>query len=64
MVGILSEKVSPSIQFSLEKEFTSVEIKDALFQMHLGKSPGPDGMTTMFYQKYWHMVGSDITVEI
>ena len=48
MWWVLSEKVSPSIQFSLKKEFTSVEIKDALFQMHPGKSLGPDGMTAMF----------------
>ncbi|KAL0305076.1 UNVERIFIED_CONTAM: LINE-1 retrotransposable element O protein [Sesamum angustifolium] len=25
------------------------------------KSPGPDGMSSVFFQKYWHIVGSEIT---
>ncbi|XP_062088874.1 uncharacterized protein LOC133795438 [Humulus lupulus] len=36
------------------------EVKKALFQMHPDKSPGPDGMTPDFYQKYWDVVGDDV----
>lgn len=36
------------------------EVKNALFHMHPDKSPGPDGMSPGFYQKYWSIVGSDI----
>ncbi|KAL8093788.1 hypothetical protein AgCh_035608 [Apium graveolens] len=32
----------------------------ALFQMHLDKSPGSDGMTPGFFQRHWSIVGSDI----
>ena len=33
----------------------------ALFNMHSSKSPGPDGMSPFFFQKYWHIVGTDVT---
>ncbi|XP_062100071.1 uncharacterized protein LOC133805941 [Humulus lupulus] len=36
------------------------EVKSALFQMHPDKSPGPDGMTPGFYQRFWPIVGSDV----
>lgn len=36
------------------------EVRTALFHMHLEKSPGPDGMSPGFYQKFWNIVGDDI----
>uniref|UniRef100_A0A803PW48 Reverse transcriptase domain-containing protein n=1 Tax=Cannabis sativa TaxID=3483 RepID=A0A803PW48_CANSA len=39
------------------------EVRKALFQMHLDKSPGPDGMTPGFYQKCWDMVGGDVVTQ-
>ena len=29
-------------------------------QMHLDKSPGPDGFNPAFYQRFWDLVGDDI----
>ncbi|XP_060959451.1 uncharacterized protein LOC133030657 [Cannabis sativa] len=36
------------------------EVRNALFQMHPDKSPGPDGMTPAFFQKHWGIVGTDV----
>ena len=36
----------------LLEEFTQEEVKKALFQMNPTKAPGPDGMNTLFFQKY------------
>ena len=39
-------------------EFKVKEVQWALNQMHPTKVPGPDGMSPIFYQKYWNIVGS------
>ena len=38
--------------------------KQVLFQMQPSKSPEPDGMPLFFFQKYWHIVGQDITIVV
>lgn len=37
------------------------EVSKAPRQMHLFKSPGPDGMSPIFFQKFWHIVCKDVT---
>ena len=44
----------------LTKEFTKEEMEEALKQMHPTKAPGPDGMSAIFFQKYWNIVGNDV----
>ena len=44
----------------LLQAYTPAEIKKTLFQMHLSKSLGPDGMSPFFFQKFWHIVGKDV----
>ena len=49
---------------ALLQRYTPDEVRQALFQMHPSKSPGPDGMSPFFFQKYWNIVGSDVTEAI
>ena len=41
--------------------FIEKEIQDAVFAMHPDKSPEPNGMNPAYYQRYWNIVGKDIS---
>lgn len=40
----------------LDSPFMDEEIRNAVFQMHPTKAPGPDGMSLGFYQKHLGVV--------
>ena len=44
----------------LSRPYSSEEVRTALFQMGPTKAPGPDGMNVLFYQKFWHIVGTGV----
>ena len=54
-------RVTNEMNQNLIKEFTREEVVAALQQMHPTKVPGPDGMSAIFFQKYWDIVGNDVT---
>ena len=56
--------VTEEMAQSLVRPYTEEEVRTALFQMHLSKSPGPDGMSPFFFQKLWHIVGNDVTASV
>lgn len=45
----------------LTRCFTKEEVAAALKQLHPTKSPGPDGMFGLFFQKYWSIVGTNVS---
>ena len=44
----------------LTTPFSIGEFRQAAFQMHQDKSPGPNGFNPAFYQKFWPLVGNDL----
>ncbi|GLJ29203.1 hypothetical protein SUGI_0575970 [Cryptomeria japonica] len=44
----------------LLEPFSEEEIKKAVFRLHPDKAPGPDGMTTRFYQNCWEFIKTDL----
>ena len=53
-------RVTEEMNESLNKNFTREEVATALKQMHPIKAHGPDGMSAIFFQKYWNIVGCSI----
>ena len=53
--------ISDQINADLMAPVSEWEVKLALFAMHPEKAPGPDGMTALFYQKFWDTVKNDLT---
>ncbi|OMO94054.1 reverse transcriptase [Corchorus capsularis] len=52
--------VSEEDNTELIKDVTDEEIVQAVFQMGMLKSPGPDGFNGLFYQHYWDVIGEDV----
>lgn len=61
VVRCITSKVSEEQNTNLKLPIENHEVKKALFHMHPDKSPGPDGMSPGFYQKFWSIVSEDIT---
>ena len=57
----VSTSITGALNEDLTRPVTEWEIKLALFAMHPEKAPGPDGMTALFYQKFWDIVKKDLT---
>lgn len=57
-------KVSDSMNAMLSQPFTAEEISRALFQMNPDKSPGIDGFSPVFYQKFWTHIKEDVCHDI
>ncbi|XP_073120746.1 uncharacterized protein [Henckelia pumila] len=57
----MEPKVDEPINLSLCAPFSVMEVKFALFDMNPDRAPGPDGLSTLFYQEFWDVVGEDVT---
>ena len=60
-LNAIPHKMTDEMLEVLSRPYNREEVKVALFRMGPTKAPEPDGMNTLFYQKIWHIVGSDGT---
>ncbi|KAL0313072.1 UNVERIFIED_CONTAM: hypothetical protein Sradi_5706500 [Sesamum radiatum] len=60
VLNTVRPKVTAEMNEALIQPFTEHEVRSALFGMSPLKSPGPDGMPPLFYQKFWYVIGSDV----
>ena len=56
--------VTDEMNAELMKEFTELEVKEALNQMAPLKALSPDGMPPLFYQHFWATMQHDVTSAI
>uniref|UniRef100_A0A2N9EM59 Reverse transcriptase domain-containing protein n=1 Tax=Fagus sylvatica TaxID=28930 RepID=A0A2N9EM59_FAGSY len=61
VVSLVDRVVSDDMNQRLVRDFDAEEVRRALFQIHPTKAPGPDGMSAIFFQNFWHIVGEDFT---
>ncbi|KAL5575135.1 hypothetical protein UlMin_016834 [Ulmus minor] len=61
VLDTIEPKITPQLNGQLERDFEAEDVRTAVFQMAPTKSPGADGMSAIFYQKFWPIVGEEIT---
>ena len=57
-------RVTAEMNERLTREVTDVKIREAVFGIKSSTTPGRDGLNGLFFQKYWDIIGPDITKEI
>lgn len=60
VIQCIDSKITAAQNDMLLRPIEEIEVKQALFHMHPDKSPGPDGMTPGFYQKFWNILSVDV----
>ncbi|KAL5794878.1 hypothetical protein ACOSP7_003472 [Xanthoceras sorbifolium] len=59
--SFLESKVNAQMAGRLGEAFTLAEVRSAVFEMGPNKAPGPDGFHALFFQKFWNVVGEDVS---
>ena len=58
--NFINRSLSDDSKQKLNENISFDELTKALKKMKLNKSPGPDGIITLFYKLYWDVIGFDL----
>ncbi|KAL5559022.1 hypothetical protein UlMin_035233 [Ulmus minor] len=61
VLDTIDRKVTSQMNEQLDQVFGLEDVKEAVFQMAPTKSSGADGMSAVFYQSFWLVVGEEVT---
>lgn len=61
LFGLVEKRVTTEMNALLIKQFTEEDITYAVNMMAPLKAPGIDGFPAIFFQRYWHLIGSEIS---
>lgn len=48
----------------LDTDFNRTEVLEATYQVKGSSAPGPDGLSALFYHKYWNIIGEDVVIYV
>jgi hypothetical protein len=60
----VKSRVDSTMNAALMAPYTREEVKKGLFNIGDLKAPGPDGLHAVFYKRFWHIIGEDLTDEV
>lgn len=64
MLNGIPNTITDYMNANLTRTVTEKEIQTALFSMNPNKASGPDGMTPLFFQKFWSIVRPEVVQAI
>jgi hypothetical protein len=64
LLDVVRPCVTPAMNTILTAPYTAEEVKKSLFQIGDMKAPGPDGLHAIFFKRFWHILGDDLTKEV
>jgi hypothetical protein len=54
------DRVTPAENDALQAPFKEKEVREDVFSCYPEGAPGPDGLPSLFFQKYWEIVKGDV----
>ena len=64
VLSLVRRRVSTEMNSALIAPYIAKDVHKALFDIADLKAPGPDGLHTMFYKRFWHMLGDGLIEEV